>query len=77
MISSKLNVNVEKQRPHCEQSDLIVFKKSRNYVTFLMNKARQDSDLISNNSNDLKHRKICRRREGNGKLFNSISGEGA
>ena len=39
------------------QSDLILFKKSRNYVTFLMNKARQDyySDLISNNSNDLKH----------------------
>ena len=39
------------------QSDLILFKKRRNYVTFLMNKARQDyySDLISNNSNDLKH----------------------
>ena len=39
------------------QSDLILFKKSRNYVTFLTNKARQDyySDLISNNSNDLKH----------------------
>ena len=38
------------------QSDLILFRKSRNYVTFLMNKARQDySDLISNNSNDLKH----------------------
>ena len=39
------------------QSDLILFKKSRNYVTFLMNKARQDyySDLISNNGNDLKH----------------------
>ena len=38
------------------QSDLILFKKSRNYVTFLMNKARQDycSDIISNNSNDLK-----------------------
>ena len=40
----------------CE-SDLILFKKSRNYVTFLMNKARQDyySDLISNNGNDLKY----------------------
>ena len=39
------------------QPDLILFKKSRNYVTFLMNKARQDyySDLISNNSNDLNH----------------------
>ena len=39
------------------QSDLILFEESRNYVTFLMNKARQDyySDLISNNSNDLKH----------------------
>ena len=39
------------------QSDLILFKKSRNYVTFLMNKARQDyySDLISNNGNDLKY----------------------
>ena len=39
------------------QSDLNLFKKRRNYVTFLMNKARQDyySDLISNNSNDLKH----------------------
>ena len=39
------------------QSALILFKKSRNYVTFLMNKARQDyySDLISNASNDLKH----------------------
>ena len=39
------------------QSDLILFKKSRKYVTFLMNKARHDcySDLISNNSNDLKH----------------------
>ena len=39
------------------QSDLILLKKNRNYVTFLMNKARQDyySDLISNNGNDLKH----------------------
>ena len=39
------------------QSDLILFQKNSNYVTFLMNKARQDyySDLISNNSNDLKH----------------------
>lgn len=39
------------------QSDLILFKKSRNYVTFLMNKALQDyySDLICNNGNDLKH----------------------
>ena len=37
--------------------DLILFKESRNYVTFLMNKARQDyySDLISSNGNDLRH----------------------
>ena len=37
--------------------DLILFKKSRNYVTFLMNKAWQDyySDLISSNGNDLRH----------------------
>ena len=39
------------------QSDLILFKKSGNFVTFLMNKARQDyyRDLISNDGNDLKH----------------------
>ena len=61
VISSKL----KRQRRKAErkwrttrcQSDLILFKKSRKYVTFLMNKARHDcySDLISNNSNDLKH----------------------
>ena len=58
-------INAKRQRRKAErkwrttrcQSDLILFKKSRNYVTFLMNKARQDyySDLISNNSNDLNH----------------------
>ena len=37
------------------QYDLILFKKSGNYVTFPMNKARQDyySGLISSNGNDL------------------------
>ena len=39
------------------QYDRILFKKRRNYVTFLMNKARQDyySDLISSNGDDLRH----------------------
>ena len=43
-------INAKRQRRKAErkwrttrcQSDLILFKKSRNYVTFLMNKARQD-----------------------------------
>ena len=58
-------INAKRQRRKAErkwrttrcQSDLILFKKSRNYVTFLMNKARQDyySDLFSNNSDDLNH----------------------
>ena len=35
----------------------LYLRKSRNYVTFLMNKARQDyySDLIFSNDNDLRH----------------------
>ena len=35
----------------------LYLRKSRNYVTFLMNKARQDyySDLICSNDNDLRH----------------------
>ena len=39
------------------QYDLILFKKSRNYVTFPMIMARQDyySGLISSNGNDLRH----------------------
>ena len=39
------------------QYDPILFKKSSNYVTFPMNKARQDyySGLISSNGNDLRH----------------------
>ena len=52
-------IEAKRQRRKAErcQSDLILFKKSRNYVTFLMNRARQDyySDLISNNGNDLKY----------------------
>ena len=39
------------------QSDLATFKRKRNYVTFLMNKARRDyySNLIAENSYDQKH----------------------
>ena len=54
MISSKLNVNVGKRRESGELRDVSMtsfcLKKSRNYVTFLMN-----SDLISSNGNDLRH----------------------
>ena len=46
VISSKLNVNVGKRRESGELRDVSMtsfcLKKSRNYVTFLMNKARQE-----------------------------------